>query len=206
MTDGIVSNMEGINTMKIWVARHGQTDLNHAKRMQGRTDAPLNRKGIAQAKQSRQNIGDVHFDAVYSSPLRRAKLTGSIIGDVDINDIIVDERLIETDFGRYEKSRYYLMGLPMTAYWMFPKIFPAPPTVESIDSMKERASSFLRELETHDYENVLVACHGGIMRALCGYLDEAPDGLRWERAKNCEIRVYEYKDGHHSFLRSYSLE
>ena len=192
--------------MKIWVARHGQTDLNHAKRMQGRTDAPLNWKGIAQAKQSRQNIGEVHFDAVYSSPLQRAKLTGSIIGDVDINDIIVDERLIETDFGRYEKSRYYLMGLPMTAYWMFPKIFPAPPTVESIDSMKERAASFLRELETHDYENVLVACHGGIMRALCGYLDEAPDGLRWERAKNCEIRVYEYKDGHHSFLKSYSLE
>lgn len=206
MTDDIVSNMEGINAMKIWVARHGQTDLNHAKRMQGRTDAPLNKKGIAQAKQSRQNIGDVHFDAVYASPLQRAKLTGSIIGDVDINDIIVDERLIETDFGRYEKTRYYLMGLPMTAYWMFPKIFPAPPTVESIDSMKERASSFLRELETHDYENVLVACHGGIMRALCGYLDEAPDGLRWERAKNCEIRVYEYKDGHHSFLRSYSLE
>ena len=192
--------------MKIWVARHGQTDLNHAKRMQGRTDAPLNRKGIAQAKQSRQNIGEVHFDAVYSRPLQRAKLTGSIIGNVDISEVIVDDRLIETDFGRYEKSKYYLMGLPMISYWLFPKIFPVPATVESIDSMKERASSFLRELETHDYENVLVACHGGIMRALCGYLDEAPDGLRWERAKNCEIRVYEYKDGKHRFVKSYSLE
>ena len=72
--------------------------------------------------------------------------------------------------------------------------------------MKERASSFLRELETKDYGNVLVACHGGIMRALCGYLDEAPDGLHWERMKNCEIRVYEYKDGHHTFLKSYSLD
>ena len=118
----------------------------------------------------------------------------------------MDDRLIETDFGRYEKSKYYLMGLPMIGYWLFPKIFPVPATVESIDSMKERASSFLRELETHDYENVLVACHGGIMRALCGYLDEAPDGLRWERAKNCEIRVYEYKDGKHRFVKSYSLE
>lgn len=194
--------------MKIWVARHGQTDLNHARQMQGRTDALLNKKGIAQAKKSRQNIGDVHFDAVYSSPLQRAKLTGAIIGDVDINDVIVDDRLLETDFGRYEKSKYYLMGLPMTAYWMFPKIFPAPPTVESIASMKKRAASFLQELEMHEneYENVLVACHGGIMRALCGYLDEAPDGLRWTRAKNCEIRVYEYKDGHHTFLKSYSLE
>jgi len=191
--------------MKIWIARHGQTDLNHKKLMQGRTDAPLNEKGIAQARQSRRNIGDVHFDAVYASPLQRAKLTGSIIGNVDISEVIVDPRIIETDFGIYEKRKYYALGLPMTFYWTMPRIFPAPPTVETIDSMKERASSFLRELETKDYENVLVACHGGIMRALCGYLDEAPDGLRWERMKNCEIRVYEYKDGHHTFLKSYSL-
>ena len=112
--------------MKIWIARHGQTDLNHAKRMQGRTDAPLNKKGIEQAKQSRQNIGDVHFDAVYASPLQRAQLTGSIIGNVDIKDIIVDERLIETNFGKYEKCKYYLMGPAMTGYWMFPKLFPVP--------------------------------------------------------------------------------
>ena len=192
--------------MKIWIARHGQTELNRKKLMQGRTDAPLNGKGIAQARQSRKNIGDVHFDAVYASPLQRAILTGSIIGDVDPSEIIVDPRIIETDFGRFEKRRYYALGLPMTAYWTMPRIFPAPPTVETIDSMKERASSFLRELETKDYENVLVACHGGIMRALCGYLDEAPDGLHWERMRNCEIRVYEYKDGHHTFLKSYSLD
>ena len=192
--------------MKIWVARHGQTDLNHAKRMQGRTDCPLNETGIRQARLSRQNIGDVSFDAVYASPLARAQLTGSIIGNVPLSEIIVDERLIETDFGKYEKCKYYLMSPAMTAYWMMPKRFPTPPTVESIDSMKERASSFLRELETKDYDNVLIACHGGIMRALCGYLDEAPDGLHWERAKNCEIRVYDYSDGHHSFVKSYSLD
>ena len=127
--------------MKIWIARHGQTELNRKKLMQGRTDAPLNEKGIAQAKQSRKNIGDVHFDAVYASPLQRAILTGSIIGDVDPSEIIVDPRIIETDFGRYEKRRYYALGLPMTAYWTMPRIFPAPPTVETIDSMKERASS-----------------------------------------------------------------
>ena len=191
--------------MKIWIARHGQTDLNHEKRMQGLTDCPLNETGIRQARQSRENIGDVHFDAVYASPLKRAQLTASIIGDVDPSQIITDRRLIETDFGKYEKCKYYLMGPAMTLYWMFPKLFPVPATVESLDSMKARASSFLSELETKEYENVLVACHGGIMRALCGYLDEAPDGLHWERMKNCEIRVYEYRDGKHTFLTSYSL-
>lgn len=192
--------------MKIWIARHGQTDLNHDKRMQGLTDCPLNEKGVEQARQSRKNIGDVCFDAVYASPLKRAQLTGSIIGNVDPSQVITDERLIETDFGKYEGCKYYLMGPAMTLYWMFPKRFPVPDTVESLDSMKERAASFLKELETKEYNNVLIACHGGIMRALCGYLDDAPDGLHWERMKNCEIRVYEYQDGRHTFLTSYSLE
>ena len=191
--------------MKIWIARHGQNDLNKRKMMQGLTDCPLNERGLEQARQSRRNIGDIHFDAVYASPLKRAQQTAAIIGNVDISEIIVDQRIIETDFGVYEKRRYYAMGLPMTFYWALPKIFPVPPTVERIESMKERATSFLCEVESKDYENVLVACHGGIMRALCGYLDEAPDGLRWKRMKNCEIRVYEYKDGKHTFLKSYSL-
>ena len=192
--------------MKIWIARHGQTNLNKNRRMQGLTDCTLNEKGIEQARESRRNIGDIHFDAVYSSPLKRAKLTGSIIGDVDLSDVIVDRRLIEVDFGKYETRKYYLLGPAMTAYWSFPKLFKAPPTVESINSMKKRSTAFLKELETKDYDNVLVACHGGIMRALCGFLDDAPDGLHWQRAKNCEIRVYEYKDGKHSFIRSFSLE
>ena len=66
--------------MIIWIARHGQTELNRKNLMQGRTDAPLNEKGIAQAKQSRKNIGDVHFDAVYASPLKRAIVTGGTRG------------------------------------------------------------------------------------------------------------------------------
>ena len=162
--------------MKIWITRHGQTDLNRTRRMQGRVECPLNEKGISQARQSRKNIDDIHFDAVYASPLQRAQMTGSIIGDVDPSEIIVDPRLIETDFGIYEKRKYYLLGPAMTAYWIMPKIFPAPPSVETIASMKARAVSFLKDLEKKDYENVLVACHGGIMRALCGYLEDAPDG------------------------------
>ena len=66
--------------MKIWITRHGQTKYNKMKLMQGRTDEPLNETGIAQAKAARERIGDVHFDAVYASPLDRAIVTGAIIG------------------------------------------------------------------------------------------------------------------------------
>ena len=58
--------------MKIWITRHGQTKLNKEHLMQGRTDEPLNETGFSQAKAARKMIGDVTFDAVYASPLRRA--------------------------------------------------------------------------------------------------------------------------------------
>lgn len=188
--------------MKIWITRHGQTRFNKQRLMQGRTDEPLNDTGILQAKEARKKIGEIKFDAVYSSPLNRAITTGSIIGNVDPSQIIIDERLIEADFGKYELKKYYLLGIPMTLYWYMPEIFPAPATVETLDSLIKRSHSFLKELEKKDYDNVLIACHGGIMRPLSGYLMDKPNGIYWRpKPHNCEIRVFESLDGRHKIIQ-----
>jgi alpha-ribazole phosphatase/probable phosphoglycerate mutase len=166
--------------------------------MQGLTDEPLNETGLAQARAMREKIGNVHFDAVYASPLNRAVMTGAIIGGVDPSEVITDPRIIEADFGVYEKKKYYLMGPAMTLYWTLPEIFPAPKSVETTASLRERSSSFLRELEEKNYGTVLIACHGGIMRALSGYLEDKKNGLAWRpKPHNCEVRVYETVDGRH---------
>lgn len=191
--------------MKIWITRHGQTDLNKARLMQGRTDAPLNEKGVSQATAARRAIGEVHFDAVYSSPLIRAVRTASIIGNVPEEAVIKDERIIETDFGRYERRPYHLLGIPMTLYWALPEVFPAPATVETIASMTGRSHAFLKELEQKPYENVLVVCHGGIIRALCGYMEDRKNGILWRpKPHNCEIRVYESLGGSHRNVKVFS--
>ncbi len=187
--------------MKIWIIRHGQTKLNAQHLMQGCYDEPLNDVGITQAKRTRERIGDVTFDAVYSSPLKRAKATACIVGNVTEEDLIVDERIREVDFGDYELCPYDKMGIRMSLYWALPEIFPAPKTVETVKEMVDRTSDFLRELEKKDYENVLVACHGGIMRPLCGYLTNRRNGLMWRpRPTNCEIRVFESLGGRHRML------
>ncbi|MBR1669765.1 MAG: histidine phosphatase family protein [Butyrivibrio sp.] len=187
--------------MKIYVTRHGQTDYNKKRIMQGRSDIPLNDTGIAQAMARRASLGNIHFDAVYSSPLIRAVKTAEIIGDVDRSKIIVDERIIEADFGKYELKGYYSTGIAMMAYWSFPEIFPAPEGVETISHMIDRTSSFLRELEQKDYERVLVACHGGIIRPIRGYLENRKNGIIWRpRPQNCEIFVYESTNGAHRLI------
>ncbi len=187
--------------MKIYVTRHGQTDYNKKRMMQGRSDIPLNDVGIAQAKARRESIGDIKFDAVYASPLIRAIKTAEIIGNVDREEIIVDDRIIEANFGKYELMGYFETGLPMIAYWSLPEIFPAPKGVETIKEMRDRTSSFLKELEQKDYENVLVACHGGIIRPIRGYLEDKRSGIIWRpRPKNCEIFVYESVNGKHRLI------
>ena len=192
--------------MIIYLTRHGQTNLNKARLMQGLTDEPLNETGLAQARAMREKIGDVHFDAVYASPLNRAVMTGAIIGGVDPSEVITDPRIIEADFGVYEKKKYYLMGPAMTLYWTLPEIFPAPKSVETTASLRERSSSFLRELEEKNYGTVLIACHGGIMRALSGYLEDRKNGLVWRpKPHNCEVRVYETVDGRHRIIEKVRL-
>lgn len=188
--------------MNIWITRHGQTNLNKARLMQGHINEPLNATGIAQAQSVRKMIGDITFDAVYASPLDRAITTASIIGNVKKDDVIIDERIIEADFGRYDKCKYYGMGPAMTLYWTFPEIFPAPETVETIASMTERSADFLRELEEKEYENVLVTCHGGIIRALKGYLEDKSNGILWRpKPKNCEVTIYESVEGKHRLVK-----
>ena len=192
--------------MNIWLARHGQTNLNKDNLMQGRTDEPLNETGIAQAQARRREIEAAYpgltFDAVYASPLRRAIVTGSILGNIPEEDIIIDPRVIETDFGKYEKKNYRTMGLRMSSYWLLPEFIPAPESVESVDEMIARAHGFLKELEQMDYENVLVACHGGILRVLRGYMEDRPRGFRWRpKPKNCEVDVYESLRGAHRTIR-----
>ena len=193
--------------MRIYLVRHGQTNLNLKKLMQGRTDEPLNETGREQAGIIRDLLKDVTFDVVYASPLDRAIETACVAGRTSRNLVRIDDRLIETDFGIYEKRPYSAMGLKMSLYWALPEIFPAPESVETIRSMTERASSFLKELEGKTYENVLIAAHGGILRALNGYLLDRKNGIRWRpKMHNCEVRVYEVTDGRHTFVKTLRAE
>lgn len=180
--------------MKIYITRHGQTNLNKAHLMQGRTDEPLNQTGAEQAENARKALGGIHFDRVYSSPLQRAITTASIIGGVHQSQIITDDRIIEADFGPYEKKVYWGIGPKMTLYWMAPWTFKCPSGVETLDSMRNRAKDFLDDIiaKADENDSILISCHGGIIRSLCGYLENAPHGVCWyPKPKYCEIRIYE---------------
>ena len=189
--------------MKIWLVRHGQTNLNKYKLMQGITDEPLNDIGRSQGEKARKFVEDIEFDAVYASPLIRAIETASIVSGLPMSDVIIDKRITEVDFGKYELCKYSKLGIRMSLYWALPEVFSAPDGVEDLKSMISRSQSFLKDIENKNYKNVLIASHGGILRAMNGYLLDRRNGLRWRpKMHNCEIRVYSSSDGTHSFIKT----
>ena len=88
--------------MKILLTRHGQTDWNVQRRIQGKTDIELNNIGIMQAEETRKKLLNYNIDYIISSPLKRAKKTAEIIGKDRNIPIIFDERIEERAFGEFE--------------------------------------------------------------------------------------------------------
>ena len=88
--------------MELYIIRHGKTIWNAEKRLQGRTDIELNQEGKEKAVALGKKLKDIPFDLIYSSPLKRAFTTASLIkGERNIK-IITDERLTELCFGEQE--------------------------------------------------------------------------------------------------------
>ncbi len=65
--------------MNLFVVRHGQTEWNVLKKMQGSADISLNDRGIEQAHLTKENLKDNNIDFIFCSPLIRAKQTAKII-------------------------------------------------------------------------------------------------------------------------------
>ena len=86
--------------MKILLVRHGETDFNKNKLIQGHSDIVLNETGKEQAINAGQKITDFDIDAVFSSPLKRALETARLMLDNSNNsqnerlDLVTDSRLI----------------------------------------------------------------------------------------------------------------
>jgi broad specificity phosphatase PhoE len=92
----------------LYLVRHGQTQWNEQKRLQGSSDSPLTAAGIEQARNVgralKSLIGDVTTWTLEASPLPRARISAEIIrGELAQSaDIVLDERLREVSLGSWE--------------------------------------------------------------------------------------------------------
>ena len=128
---------------KIYLVRHGKTEWNDKKLIQGRTNIPLNKEGILEAKLLAKNIDIENIDICLCSPLIRAKQTAKILCNNKI-DIILDERLKERSFGNLEGQKIDFDLI--IKQWDY-KLNDSDGGIESIQDCLKRAKLFLDDIK-----------------------------------------------------------
>ena len=177
----------------IYIIRHGQTELNSRHVLQGRSDLPLNEKGIEQAEEAAGVLREVRFHKVYSSPLIRAVQTAEIIAPYA--RIITDERLIEMDYGPYEGMDLNAPAPEVATFFSDFAHNPAPAGMEQLYSIVSRTGAFLEEY-CRTEENILISTHAIAMKGILEYLTPGSNGSYWsKRITNCAIYSTMYRDG-----------
>lgn len=153
----------------ICLLRHGETAYNvDGNKYCGRTDIELTDKGLAQAQRMRELLEEYNFDAIFSSPLIRAKTTAQIAsGRAD--EVMIDQRLIEVDFGAWEGKRpEEFQGEDPDSWsnWLSdPENNKAGRVGETAGEVVTRLNSFYNDLlKNYSGKTVLVVGHNGVNR------------------------------------------
>ncbi|NLP35450.1 MAG: histidine phosphatase family protein [Clostridiales bacterium] len=173
--------------MNLYIARHGETEWNYQDIILGRTDIPLNERGIGQAEALAKKVPD-NIDLIIASPLQRALATARIIADENHIPYIIDERLVEMDFGTYE-------GKPRSdeSYNTEKrKFFAKYPEGESYLQVAQRVYNFLDDvISKHHDKDILVVAHNGICRVINTYFNNIDnEDFATYTVQNCEIIKY----------------
>lgn len=174
--------------MKVYYVRHGQTDWNLARRMQGGgTEKDLNETGLKQAEETRKELENVNYDIIIRSPMHRAEQTAEIINQGRNVPIIVDERMRERKLGELE-------GHPITdemesRIWNYELNAPINGG-ESLHEFEKRILDFLEDIkQKYKDKTVLIVAHGGVAKVIKAHLYGMPESkdLSEIGMKNCEI-------------------
>ncbi len=152
--------------MKLYIARHGQTQLNLEDRVCGSTDIPLTETGLQQAQKLADNCENLNIDIIIASPMVRAQQTAKAVAERLNLPVITDSRLREQDFGRWEKHPRKATDYQAEKR----RYFSNHNGGESVLKLAQRVYNAMDDIiSTYGDKNVLIVCHGGVARTVRSY-------------------------------------
>ncbi|MFV2047747.1 histidine phosphatase family protein [Metabacillus sp. YM-086] len=186
------------NKLTLYFVRHGETQYNVERRMQGFCDSPLTEKGILQAKSVGKGLSDIEFIAAYASDSQRVLDTAKFaIGDRDI-PLNPDARLKEMNFGvlealledeiptLYGDALEKLFSLDINA------CAPEGETYAQLFARTEQAINEIVEKHTQDGGNILIFSHGV---TIGNYIIQVTNSKEFKVHDNCSVSVVNFVDG-----------
>ncbi len=155
--------------------RHGKTDC--PNRYVGSRDVPLSPQGVSQIKTLENILHDMEINRIISSPMLRCRQSCELL--FAGRPVRYEENLREIDFGRWEGMTFAEIAesdpalVEQWADWSLDFCFPGG---ESIGHFVDRVTKTAQLLAGLQEKNVMLVCHGGVIRALlCYYLGLGPE-------------------------------
>lgn len=184
--------------MKVYLARHGESEGNIKNVFYGRTDFPLTEKGRTEAVNLGKEIALYEIERCYSSTLIRARHTAELALKDNEMPLTLHDELMEQDMGEWECLEFTEIvndpleyGAEFIRSWAEVDV----PGGESFEDVKNRVRPLLEKIIEAD-ENVLLVAHYGSLTAVCALLlgldDEAAGVFNFEHER---LSCIEYKNG-----------
>ncbi|GAA3724101.1 phosphatase PhoE [Salinicoccus jeotgali] len=172
---------------KISLVRHGLTDFNRLRKLQGFSDIPLNEEGEGQAIDASLYLKDEPFDAIVSSPLNRAFRTAEIINQSHGLPITTMDELKEQHFGNLEGMH---IDNIMDKY---PDgNLPGIETFESLSARVEKAMNIISE--EYDGQYVLLTAHSRTIKSILSLYSDEID-MAQTKLDNCSLSIIQKVNG-----------
>jgi broad specificity phosphatase PhoE len=182
------------------LVRHGETDWNRDNRFQGHADPPLNDRGREQARELASRLAGERVDAVYTSPLRRARETAEIIGAALVLPVAAHEGLREVDVGEWQGlTRDEIAARYPGAFARWLAYGHGWEEGETYEEMAVRALAAVRDISAvHPGGRLAVVTHGGPVRAVLAHsegMTHAEARRRGGVIANCGVASFAVEDG-----------
>ena len=187
-------------TTRLYLIRHGATELSLEDRFAGNTDVDLSEIGRWQAQRLAERLADDQLAAIYCSPMRRTMETASIVARPHRLELVCHDALREIHHGRWETLRRAEVEAQYPeeyAAWQEDPFTFAPQGGESGLSVMARALPVVGEIvRQHSGQNVAVVSHKATIRLLISSLlgfDARGYRDRLDQSPAC-LNILDFKD------------
>lgn len=164
---------------RLLLIRHAATAPGNGKLLVGSTDVPATETGLREVHRLPAVLRRFAPEAWYCSPHRRARQTAERLRQIDpsVPEFIVDRRLQEIDFGRWEMKSFEEIAAAepeAVRSWLEFDSFVFPGG-EAIRSFQDRILAFLTDLARSGAGETGIVTHGGVIRVMiCQVLGLGP--------------------------------
>lgn len=165
--------------MKLYIARHGETDWNLEKRIQGSTDIELNQNGISQAVKLGNSLkeGNAKISKIYTSTQKRAVLTGEKVSEILNVPMEIIPEIQEMNLGKWEGCTWKQVAEMFSdeyQTWYSSRRYTRTPEGESYQDVAVRVFAKLDDIIKQNSGDVLIITHGAIVLTILAILNDVP--------------------------------